>query len=145
MSAEQNKALVRHMVDETFNRGNIGLVDEFLSPDFVEREVLPPGIPSGREGVKLLAAMLHSAFPDFQATIEDIVAEGDKVVIRWKGEATQEGAFGGIPATGKSATWTGISIFRIAEGKVAEAIGEEDALSVLQQLGVVPPLGPGRR
>ena len=75
----------------------------------------------------------------------DFIAEGDKVVARWKGVATQKGAFGGIPATGKSATWTGISIFRIAEGKVAEEIGEEDALSVLQQLGVVPPLGPGRR
>ena len=73
----------------------------------------------------------------------DFIAEGDKVVARWKGVATQTGAFGSIPATGKSATWTGISIFRIADGKVAEEIGEEDALSVFQQLGVVPPLEQG--
>jgi predicted ester cyclase len=75
----------------------------------------------------------------------DVVAEGDKVVARWKGVATPKGAFGGIPATGKSATWTGISIFRIATGKVADEIGEEDALSVFQQRGVVPPLGLGRQ
>jgi predicted ester cyclase len=75
----------------------------------------------------------------------DFISEGDNVVARWKGVATPKGAFGGIPATGKSATWTGISIFRFAEGKMAEEIGEEDALSVLQQRGVVPPLEPGRR
>jgi predicted ester cyclase len=111
MSAEQNKALVRHMVDETFNQGNIGLFDEFLSPDFVEREVLPPGISSGREGVKQLTAMLHSAFPDFQATIEDIVAEGDKVVLR------------------------------VAGGKCTEHWGQMDTMSLMQQLGAIPAPG----
>ena len=87
MSTELNKALVRQMVEEIFNRGNMSWADEFLAPDFVEREELPPGIPRDREGVKQLTIMLRSAFPDFKATIDDIVAEGDKVVIRqtWSG------------------------------------------------------------
>jgi predicted ester cyclase len=142
MSAEQNKALVRHMVDETFNRGNIGLVDEFLSPDFVEREVLPPGIPSGREGVKLLAAMLHSAFPDFQATIEDIVAEGDKVVIRQTWTGTHMGEFMGIPETGNSVSFGVIDILRIAGGKCVEHWGQMDNMALMQQLGVIPAEPP---
>jgi predicted ester cyclase len=88
----------------------------------------------------------RTAFPDASFSLEgDFIAEGDKVVARWKGVATQKGAFGRSPATGKSATWTGISIFRIADGQVAEEIGEEDALSVFQQLGLVPPLGQGGR
>ena len=74
MSTEQNKALVRQLVEEIFNRGNISLADELLAPDFVDREELPPGMPRDREGVKLLTTMLRSAFPDFKATIDDIVA-----------------------------------------------------------------------
>ena len=80
MSIEQNKALVRRMVEEVFNQGNVSQADEFMAPDFVEREELPPGIPVDREGVKQLTTMLRGAFPDFKATIDDIVAEGDKVV-----------------------------------------------------------------
>jgi predicted ester cyclase len=71
----------------------------------------------------------------------DLIAEGDHVVARWKGQATQKGAFRDIPVTGRSATWMGISIFRLAQGKVVEEIGEEDALSMLQQLGVMPKIG----
>jgi len=93
MSTEQNKAFVRQMVEEVFNNGNMSQADEFLAPNFVEREELPPGISRDREGVKQLTAMLRSAFPDFKATIDDIVAEGDKVVIRQTWSGSHKGEF----------------------------------------------------
>ena len=141
MSTEQNKALVRHMIEDTFNRGNIGHFDEFMAPDFVEHEVLPPGIPSGREGVKQLTAMLRSAFPDFQATIEDMVAEGDMVVIRQTWTGTHSGEFMGVPPTGNSVSFGVIDILRIAGGKCTEHWGQMDSMSLMQQLGVIPAPG----
>ena len=143
MSAEQNKALVRQMVEEMFNRGNISVADKFLAPDFVEREELPPGIPSGREGVIQLTAMLRSAFPDFKATIDDIIAEGDKVVIRQTWTGTHKGEFMGIPPTGKSVSIGVIDIIRVAGGKFVEHWGQMDTMGLMQQLGAVPPPGQG--
>lgn len=78
MSTERNKALARQMIEEIFNQGNVSLVDQIIGPDFVEHEELPPGISTGREGVKQLPTVFHSAFPDFKATINDLIAEGDK-------------------------------------------------------------------
>jgi steroid delta-isomerase-like uncharacterized protein len=141
MSTEQNnKALVRQMVEEIFSRGNMSLVDKFLAPDFVEREELPPGIPPGREGVKQLTTMFRSAFPDFKATIDDIIAEGDKVVIRQTWSGTHKGEFMGIPPTGKSGV---IDIIRIAGGKFVEHWGQMDSMGMMQQLGVTPAPGEG--
>ena len=141
MSTEQNKALVRQLVEEIFNRGNISLADELLAPDFVEREELPPGMPRDREGVKLLTTMLRSAFPDFKATIDDIVAEGDKVVIRQTWSGTQKGEFMGVPPTGKSVSFGVIDILRIAEGKFVEQWGLMDSMAMMQQLGAMPAPG----
>ena len=138
MSTEQNKALVRQLVEEIFNRGNIGRADEFLAPDFVEREELPPGIPRDREGVKQLTTMLRSAFPDFKATIDDIVAEGDKVVIRQTWSGTQKGEFMGMPPTGKSISFGVIDIIRAANGKFVEHWGVMDSMLMMQQLGAMP-------
>jgi steroid delta-isomerase-like uncharacterized protein len=144
MSIEENKALVRRMVEETFNRGDIGRADEFLAPDFAEREELPPGLPRDREGVKQLTMMLRSAFPDLKATIEDIVAEGDKVVVRqtWSGTHTG-GEFMGVPASGKAVSVGVIDIIRIAGGKFVEHWGQMDSMGMMQQLGAVPT--PGQR
>ncbi len=141
MSVDQNKALVRQMVAAVFNQGSADRVDEFLAPDFVEHEELPPGIPAGREGVKLLSAMLHSAFPDFKATVDDLVAEGDKVVIRMTWSGTHQGEFMGIPPTGRSVSFGVIDIIRIADGKFVEHWGQMDSMGLMQQLGAVP--GPG--
>jgi steroid delta-isomerase-like uncharacterized protein len=142
MSTEENKALVRRMVEETFNRGNVGHADDFLAPDFVEREELPPGLPRDREGVKQLTVMLRSAFPDLKATIEDIVAEGDKVVVRqtWTGTHTG-GEFMGVPRSGKAVAIGVIDIIRIAGGKFVEHWGQMDSMGMMQQLGAVPPPG----
>lgn len=141
MSTEQNKAVFRRMVDEVFNRGNIAVVDEIMTPDFMEREELPPGFPPGREGVKLLTQMLRSAFPDFKATIEDTLAEGDRVMIRMTWSGTQQGEFMGIPPTGKRMSIQVIDIVRLSNGKVAEHWGVMDSMGMMQQLGAIPAPG----
>ena len=138
MSTEQNKALVRQMVEEVFNRGNTSVVDKFMAPDFVEREELPPGIPRGREGVEQMVTMFRSAFPDFKFTIDDLVAEGDKVVIRSTWSGTHKGEFMGIPPTGKRVSFGVIDILRMAEGKCVEHWGQMDSMGLMQQLGAIP-------
>jgi steroid delta-isomerase-like uncharacterized protein len=143
MSTEQNKELVRRMVEEMFNRGNVSKADEFLAPDFAEREELPPGIPSDREGVKQLTTMLRSAFPDFEARIDDIIAEGDKVVIRQTWSGTHQGEFMGVPPTGKRVSIGVIDIIRVAGGKFAEHWGQMDSMGMMQQLGAIPAPGQG--
>ena len=141
MSTEQNKAMARQMIEDIFSRGDLSRVDEYLAPDFVEREELPPGLPGGREGVKQLTAILRSAFPDFKASIDDLVAEGDKVVIRQTWRGTHKGEFMGVPPTGKSVSFGVIDILRIAGGKVVEHWGLMDSMSLMQQLGAGPTPG----
>ena len=141
MSTEQHKALAHQLVQEVFNRGNMSFADEFFAPNFVEHEELPPGIPRDGEGVKQLTTMLHSAFPDFKATIDDIVAEGDKVVIRQTWSGSHKGEFMGIPPTGRSVSFGVIDILRIADGKCVEHWGQMDSMSLMQQLGAIPAPG----
>jgi steroid delta-isomerase-like uncharacterized protein len=141
MSTEQNKALVRQLIEEVFNRGNMSLIDELLAPDFLEREEMPPGMPRDREGVRLATTILHNAFPNFKASINDIFAEGDKVVIRLPWSGTQMGEFMGIPPAGKSMSIGVIDIFRIDAGKFVEHWGLMDSMAMMQQLGAIP--GPG--
>jgi steroid delta-isomerase-like uncharacterized protein len=144
MPTEQNKELVTRMIEEIFNRGNVDKADEFLASDFVEREVLPPGLPPGREGVKQLAIMMRSAFPDLKGTIEDAVAEGDKVVVRWTCAGTHSGSeFMGVPPTGKKVSVEVIDVIRIADGKFVEHWGLMDNTALMQQLGVMPTPGQG--
>jgi steroid delta-isomerase-like uncharacterized protein len=125
-------------VEEAINRGNIKVIDELLSSDFVEHEELPPGIPPGREAPKAMFAMLRSAFPDLKATIEHLIAEGDEVVMHMTWTGTHKGEFMGIPPTGKSISINVIDILGIAEGKFVEHWGVMDSMAMMQQLGVVP-------
>ena len=114
------------------------MIDELLIPDFVEHEELPPGIPPGREAPKVLFTMLRSAFPDIKATIEHLIAEGDKVVLHMTWTGTHEGEFMDIPPTGKSISINVIDILGLAEGKFVEHWGVMDSMAMMQQLGVVP-------
>ncbi len=144
MSTEQNKALVRQMVEEIFNQGSIDRADDFLAPDFAEREEVPPGLADGREGVKQLTMMWRRAFPDLKATVEDIVAEGDKVVIRQTWTGTHTGSdFMGVPPTGKRVSVGVIDIIRIAGGKLVEHWGLMDSMAMMQQLGAIPAPAEG--
>jgi steroid delta-isomerase-like uncharacterized protein len=143
MSTEQNKALLGRFIEEVFNRGNVSVVDELLAPDFVEREELPPGVPAGREGVKQMAIMFRSAFPDFKFTTDDMIADGDRVVARSTWTGTHKGELMGIPPTGKCVSFGVIDIIRFAGGKGVEHWGQMDAMRMMQQLGVIPAPGQG--
>ena len=138
MSIEQNKALVRQMVEEIFNGGNMSLVDELFAVDFVEHEELPPGLPPGREGAKALTMAMRSAFPDFKATIEQMIAEGDNVFLRMTWSGTQAGEFMGIPSTGKQFAVGVFDVVRIEDGQIVEHWGLMDSMDMMQQLGAMP-------
>ena len=138
MSVEQNKALVCHAIEEVYNKGNIAVIDERFSPDYIHHS-LPPGMPHDTEGYKQMVKMLHTAFPDYRITIEDVVAEGNNVVLRFHWSGTHKGEFMRIAPTGKKVTVTAMSMHRIQDGKEVEQWGELDRVGMMQQLGVVPP------
>jgi len=140
VSAVDNKALVRRFVDEVQSGGNIDLIDEVCSPGFVNHSA-PPGIPADREGIKILTAMFRGAFPDSHFTIEDMVAEGDKVVTRKTFHGTHEGEFMGMPPSGRAVSMGLIDIVRISDGRVVEHWSVGDSLGMMQQLGVIPQPG----
>jgi steroid delta-isomerase-like uncharacterized protein len=138
--SEANKALVRRFANELMNRGNLQVADEICAPNAVNHSA-PPGSPAGPAGVKQMVTMYRSAFPDMRVTIEDLVAEGDKVAARWSVTGTHRGELMGIPATGKRVTVTGMEINRFAGGKLVEHWESFDQLGLMQQLGVVPTPG----
>lgn len=140
MSTEENKDLIRRFYEEVFNKKNLAAIDDFFAPDHVDH-TLPPGLPVGPEGTKQAIAMTLSGFPDLHITVEDMIAEGDKVVTWFTTHGTQQGAFGSIPPTGKHVTVSTIEITRIAGGKIVEDWGLDDRLGMLQQLGLVPVMG----
>lgn len=135
MSTEANKALVRRWVDEVLNARGSGA--ELIAHDFVGHLAGFPEV-EGREAYRRRGAAFFSAFPDIQFTIEDMLAEGDRVVIRYSTRATHRGEWMGVSPTGRRVTATGISIYRIASGKIVEEWDSYDNLSVMQQLGVIP-------
>jgi steroid delta-isomerase-like uncharacterized protein len=137
MSSEENKALMRRFLEEVFNKKNLAAIDEFIAPDHVDH-TLPPFLPTTPEGTKRAIGMFLTAFPDVHLTVEDMVAEGDKVVTRYTSRGTQKGAFVGMPPTGKQITVSSVIIARIADGKIVEEWGLDDQMGMLQQLGVIP-------
>jgi predicted ester cyclase len=139
MSTEENKAIVRRY-REIHNSNNLAALDQVVDANIVSHSGIP-GLPPGLEGGKMVHNMFLSAFPDSQVTTEDLIAEGDKVVERFSFHGTNKGSFMGAPPTGKQVTSTGMSVFRIANGKIVEHWGENDALGVMQQLGMIPAPG----
>ncbi len=142
MSTEGNKAIARRFAEEVWGKGNLDVVDELLATNFVNHDP-SPGMTPDREGFRKMVSMFQTAFPDFHLTLEDMVAEGDKVVVRWNWGGTHKGEYMGIAPTGKQVTLKGVSIHRFEGGKVVEQWHEVDMLGQLQQLGVVPPMGKG--
>ncbi len=136
MSVEENKAIFRRYVEEVGNNGNLELVDEIFDRYDAHQ---PDGqaLQRGPEDVKRFMSEFHEAFPDFHTTIEDQIAEGDKVVTRWTMHGTHQGEFRGIAPTGNRITVTGIGIFRFSDGKVVESWDNFDQLGMLRQLGVI--------
>lgn len=136
MSAEENKEIVRRFFEEGPSKGNLNVADELLSPDFILHVPLPssPGI----EGINEVITACRAAFEHLNVTIEDMVAEGNNVAARFTARGIHKGNFMGLPATGKPITMTGIEIFRIKDGKIAELWGEANLLGLMQQLGIIP-------
>ena len=139
MSIEQNTQLARRLFEETWNSKNLDVMDELVAPNFVFHNSVQTLY--GPEGFKQFATTYHRAFPAAHFTIEDTIAEGDTVVLRWTARGKHEGELLGIPPTGKEVTVSGISISLISNGKNVEGWGEFDALGMLQQIGVIPKMG----
>jgi steroid delta-isomerase-like uncharacterized protein len=143
MLAESIRALARRSFDEIWNTGNLDVADELFSPDYVNHDPTSPEVPPGPEGVKQLARMYRRAFPDLRFTVDEMLATGDKVITRWTGQGTHRGPLRGLPATGRQVRVTGISIHRIAGGRIVETWVNWDTLGLMEQLGAAPV--PARR
>src|SRR6266540_2602474 len=137
MSAEANKEVLRAYVETIFNQQQVDRAEELVAPDYLDHAALPGQAP-GLAGAKQKWAMYLAGLPDLQVTIEELVAEGDKVAVRRSYAGTHRGELLGIPPTGKQVRISGISIFRLAEGKIAEHWEQLDRLALMQQLGALP-------
>jgi len=137
--SEENKALV-HRIYECFSQNNLDVLDELIASDFTDHNPNPGQAP-GLEGLKQFISSMHSVLSDLQDNVEDMVAEGDKVVARLRISGTHQSEFMGAAPTGNQATFTGIDILRIAEGKVVEHWGNSDELGMMRQLGVITEPG----
>ena len=134
------RAIARSLPERVYNTGDIDYVDEIVSPDFVRHGL--GGTLHGTNVIKDRVKAIRTGFPDFEITIEDVLTDGDKVVLRQTHRGTQTGEFMGVPPTGKQIETTEISILRVAEGKIREAWVNVDLLTMLRQIGAVEL--PGR-
>ena len=141
MSTAENKTIVRRLLEDGFNAGNLAVFDEMLAPDFVNHDPANPTVRD-RDGLKQYWAALCAGFPDQHTVAEELLADGDKVVKRATFRGTHAGTFNGLPPTGKPVTIASISIYRIVDGRITDIWWGYDNLSVLQQLGVVPRAEP---
>jgi len=137
MSTEENKAVVRRLIEEAYNKGNLAVVDECTAVDFVFHGAAQE--LKGPEGAKQLITTLRTAFPDIHMTIDDIVAEGDIVAHRFTYHGTFTGELSGIAPTGKQFKITMAGFTRLAGGKQVEGWAYGDSSALYQQLGVTPP------
>lgn len=140
MSGEQNKATVRRWVEEVWNHGNLALVGEVIASSY-ELHGAGPASVHGPEGIQQYIAGYRAGFPDLSTTVEDLVAEDEKVAWRFTARGTHTGALLGIPPSGRRVVVTGIVISRFAQGMWQEDWLNFDALGMLQQLGAISPPG----
>ena len=134
----------RRLVEESFNNGNLAIIDQFVAPDLVDHD---PALPAqlralrGPDVVKRTVQMYRAAFPDVKITVDDVIADGDRVAIRWHAEGTHRGQLEGMAPTAARVTVTGIFIDQWKEGQVVESWGQWDNLGLARQLGAAPPEG----
>lgn len=142
--SETLKALIQRFTEEIHHQGHLDKIEEFVAPNYIRHTSHTVG--EGRDfhgpaGFRQAIAVFRSGFPDAHFTLEDILVDGDKVVVRWTCQGTHQGVFRGIAPTGKRVKFTGIAIYRITDGKIVERWAEEDGLSLFEQLGGLPPRG----
>ncbi len=138
-----NAVIVRRFVEEVINQGKVDLADKYVAAGAVDHQM--PGQGNGPEVVKKMVRMMKAGFPDARITIDDLIAAGDRVVIRSTFHGTQKGEFMGIAPSGKPVSMSGIDIMRVVNGKLVEHWGNEDDLGMMQQLGAIPQAAGGTR
>jgi steroid delta-isomerase-like uncharacterized protein len=138
--SEENKAIVRRLMEEVWTNGDLSLVDQLISVNYKHHDTSTPDFGPGPEGERKRATLYRSAFPDLQFIVEDVIAEGETVSVRWTSQGTHRGPLSGIAPSGKKVSVSGITLARFAGGKMVESWVNWDALSLLQQLVVVPVL-----
>ena len=130
------KEIVERFDEEIYRKGNVDAADDLVAEDF--RHHAPFPTPQGREGFKQFLAQFREAFPNVTSTTEDVIVDGDKAAVRYTARGTHRGEFMGIPATGNEIAVQGISIYRVANGKVTDEWAQPDIMSMMQQMGVAP-------
>lgn len=144
MSLEDNKTIVRAVIEEAWNKGNIAMLDTLIAADYVDHDNTIPGpddVPA-REHAKQSVAAYRAAFPDLRMSVEAMAGEGDIVVTRWTATGTHNGPLLGVAPTGRRVSVTGMFMDRIAQGQMAESWASWDTLGLLRQLGVAPSSVP---
>lgn len=134
--AAKNKAIVRRYFDEVLSAGNIELIETLISATYASHYPAGYELGGGPEDVRQIVTSVRRAFPTVRFTVDDLIAEGDKVVCRWTFHGVQEGDFMGIPASGRKATVMGIAVYRIVNNQIAEAWFTWDALGLMRQLDI---------
>jgi predicted ester cyclase len=138
MSNQQYKTIVRRVNEEAFSiNGDLSIIDEFVAADLVDHSA-PPDMIHGSESLKQRALAWRSAFPDLKLTVDDVIAEGDLVVVAWTGGGTHLGDLMGIAPTGVKGFMSGISFHRIQDGRIVERWGDSDQAGLFVQLGLMP-------
>lgn len=132
-----NKQLVEAFIQELFSKGDLGAVDRYLDPSFVNHDPPFPGAPDGPEGMRQAATMFRQALPDWHSEVDQLVAEADIVVERFTAGGTHRADLMGAAATGKTIVLHGINIFRVDGDKIVERWGQLDQMGLLRQLGVL--------
>jgi len=140
MSLGDNKSIIRNGIEAMNNRKSPAMVDDLVAPDYVDHTN-----QLNREGAKQFYTLMFKGFPDYHRTIEDIIAEGDKVWVHSTTTMTHTGEFRGIAPTGKKVTITGVNIYRIVDGKIVEGWSVTDSMNLLKQLGLIEYTEKGRK
>jgi len=135
---EDNKAMVRRLIEDVWNKGNLPLADELIASTYTGHDPSTPELGRGPELEKKKVTLYRTAFPNLRVDIEDMIAEREMVVARWTIRGTHKGDLSGIAPTGKNITLSGVSICRLSGGKIVEGWDNWDALGMYQQLGVAP-------
>ena len=134
MSVEENKAIARRLFEEGLTKEDLDTLDEIIAPDIL----LHGNNISSKDGYKSYISRMHLSFPDWQYVVVDLIAEGDKVAVRWTGSGTQTGKWGGFAPTNKSIEWGGTTTLRFADGKITEEWDDINMFWFLRQLDLVP-------
>ncbi len=139
MTPEENNAIAIRFFESAWNDGNFAVLDELVTDGTLDHSTLHGETEQGTESFRQIISMFREGFPDIHLTIDDEIYTGDKVVHRWTLNGTHTGQFMGIPPTGRTVSFTGTTIVRMEDGKLAERWSNVDMMRLMQQLGVVPP------